>query len=300
MRLAISLLVIALVGSALAQEKVFSGPQPGENLAPFKVRGVLDPDAGKDLDYVTAAKGKPLVLVFVHDLNRQSIGLVRVLTGYTKTRTKDGLTTGVVWLADDASEAENTIKRIKHALTEGVPIGVSPDGREGPGSYGLNRKAQLTILVGNQDKVTANFALVQPSLQADLPKILDAVIKEVGGKAPKLEEIEGAMPGRKDPVRKEARKEPAKEPDPNLRSLLRPVIQKDARAEEVDKAAKAVEDYVAKSPAARADVGAIANRIIDAGKLSDYGTPRAQEYLQKWAKEYGPPKKDEGTSRKKP
>jgi hypothetical protein len=290
------LVVLALAGVGRAEDKVFSGPQPGEKLAPFKVRGVLDPDAGKDLDFVTTAAGKPLVLVFVHDVNRQSISMVRTLTGYTKTRAKDELTTGVVWLADDASEAESTIKRIQHALTAGVPVGVSPDGREGPGSYGLNRKVQLTILVGNQGKVTANFALVQPSLQADLPKVLDAVVKEVGGKAPKLEELDGAM--RKDPTRKDARKEPPKGPDPNLRSLLGPVIRIGAAPEDVDKAAKAVEEYVAKNPAARADVGAIANRIIDAGKLTDYGTPKAQEYLKKWAKEFGP-KKDEGKPTKR-
>lgn len=286
MRLAPCLFLLALTGPVAAEDKVFSGPQPGEKLSPFKVRGVLDPDAGKDLDFVTTARGKPLVLVFVHDLNRQSVGMVRTLTGYTKTRAKDDLTTGVVWLSDDVSEAESTIKRIKHALTEGVQIGVSPDGREGPGSYGLNRKVQLTILVGNADKVTANFALVQPSLQADLPKILDAVVKEIGGKVPKLEELEG-MAGRKDPVRKDARKEPAQGPDENLRGLLRPVIQKDATPEDVAKAAKAVEEYVARNPAAKADVGGIANRIIDAGKLTDYGTPQAQEYLKKWAKEYG-------------
>ena len=39
--------------------------------------------------------------------------------------------------------------------------------------------------------------------------------------------------------------------------------------------------------ATRAEVGRIANTIINAGKLKDYGTERAQEYLQKWAKEYG-------------
>jgi hypothetical protein len=295
MRLAPCLIALALAGSVVAQETVFSGPQPGEKLSSFKVRGVLDPDAGKDLDFVASAKGKPIVLVFVHDLNRLSVGMVRVLTGYTKTRAKDGLTTGVVWLSDDVSEAENTIKRIKHALTEGVPIGVSPDGREGPGSYGLNRKVQLTILVGNKDKVTANFALVQPSLQADLPKILDAVVKEVGGKSPKLGDIPGAMPAKKDVARKGA----AKEPDPNLRPLLGPVIRKDATPGDVDKAARAVEEYVAKNPAAKADVWVIANRIIDAGKLTDYGTPKAQEYLKKWAKEYGPAKKDEDTPRKK-
>jgi hypothetical protein len=290
--LPVSALILSFAGTLPADEPIFSGPQVGEKLTAFKVRGVFEPDAGKELDYVTAAKGKPLVLVFVHDANRPSIGMTRILTTYTKSRAKDGLTTGVVWLSDDATEAENTLKRIKHALAEGVPTGISLDGREGPGSYGLNRKVTLTILVGNKDKVTANFALVQPSLQADLPRILEAVVKEVGGKAPKLAELEG--------MKEMARPAPTQEPDPNLRNLLRPVIQKDAKPEEVDKAAKAVEEYVAKNAAARAEVGRIANTIINAGKLEDYGTPRAQEYLKKWAKEYGTPNKDSNNPGKKP
>lgn len=274
--LATCLFVLALAGLARAEDPI-SGPQVGEKLPPFKVRGALEPHEGKDIDFVETAKGKPLVLVFVHDVNRQSIGMTRVLTSYTKSRAKDGLTTGVVWLSDDATEAENQIKKIKHALAEGVPVGVSPDGREGPGKYGLNRKVTLTILVGNKGKVTANFALVQPSLQADLPKILEAVVKEVGGKVPKLEDIEG-MP--------KAPKEAPKQ-DPNLRGLLVPVIKRDATPEEVEKAAKALEEYLAKNEATKAEVGRICNTIIDAGKLADYGTPKAQEFLKKWAKEYG-------------
>jgi hypothetical protein len=286
MRSAVTCLaILALAGLARAEDPVYSGPQAGEKLTPFKVRGVLDPHAGKDIDFIAVANEKPVVLVFVHDVNRQSISMTRVLTSYTKSRAKDGLTTGVVWLGDDATEAENTVKRVKHALTEGVPVGVSPDGREGPGKYGLNRKVTLTILVGNKNKVTANFALVQPSLQADLPRILDAVVKEVGGKAPKLDEIEG-MP-------KAPKRDPkAKEPDPNLRALIGPVIKKDATPEEVEKAAKALEDYLAKNEATKAEVGRIANTIINAGKLTDYGTPKAQEYLKKWAKEYGTPKEE--------
>jgi len=267
-----------------AQDPVFSGPQPGENLASFKIRGVLGADEGKEIDLVGRAGGKPLLLVFMHDVNRQSIAMTRILTQYAKTRTKDGLTTGVVWLGEDATEAENTVKRVKHALTEGITTGVSPDGREGPGSYGLNRKVMLTILVGNQNKVTANFALVQPSLQADLPKILEAITKQIGGKPPKLEEIQGApaMPKRDN----------APQQDPNLRELLRPVIQLKATPEEVETAAKKVEDYCAKNEASKKEVGRIANTIINAGKLESYGTPKAQEYLKKWAREYGTPKKD--------
>lgn len=281
MRNLVSSLVILFfaAGAPAADDPIYSGPQVGEKLPSFKVRGVFDDQAGKELDFVGQANGKPIVLVFVHDVNRQSIGMTRILSQYTAGRSKDGLATGVVWLDDDATAAENALKRMRHALAKEAPIGISLDGREGPGSYGLNRNVMLTILVGKEGKVTANFALVQPSLQADLPKILEKVVAVAGGKVPKLEELEGMAAMMRMPV--------ADKQDPNLRGLLTPVIRKDAKPEDVDKAAKALEEYVAKNEATRKEVGRIANTIIDAGKLSDYGTERAQDYLKKWAREYG-------------
>ncbi len=275
-----AILLCFFVAVASGADPVYSGPQVDEKLAPFKVRGVFDADAGKELDFVTAAGDKPLVLIFVHDVNRQSISLVRVLSSYTVSRAKDDLQTGVVWLDADATEAENSLKRIKHALTPKAPTGISLDGREGPGAYGLNRNVQVTVLVAKAGKVAANVALVQPSLQADLPKILAEVVKVAGGKVPKLEEIEG-MPAMARPMAN------APMQDPNLRGLLGPVIRLNAAAEDIEKAAKAVEEYCEKNEAMRAEVGRIANTIINAGKLKDYGTERAQEYLQKWAKDYG-------------
>ena len=291
-----ALLLVALITTFLsAQEKAekepaepevqpkevfFSGPQVGEKLPSFTVRGVLA-DEGKDLDFVKQADGKPMVLIFVHEANRPSIGMTRVLTSYTMSRVKDGLTTGVIWLSEDATEAEKNIKRMQHALTAGTPTGISLDGKEGPGSYGLNRKVTLTILVAKEGKVTANFPLVQPSLQADLPKILTAVVAVAGGKVPKLEEMAAAGEG--------MRRDPKGGPDEKLRGLLRPVIQLDAKPEDVDAAAAVVEKYVENNAVARKEVGRIANTIIDAGKLTSYGTARAQEYLRKWAKDFGAP-----------
>lgn len=264
-----------------AEDSVFSGPQIGEMLPPFMLRQVLGAEAGKDVDIVSGAGGSPLVLVFVHDVNRQSVSMTRVLTGYTKTRTADGLKTGVIFLSDDATSAETQIKRMEHALTGGVVTGVSAEGREGPGSYGLNRNVMLTILVGKAGKVTANYALVQPSLQVDLPKILQSVVEVVGGQVPKLQDLPG-MQGMQRPG------QPA-DADLNLRPLLVPVIRLGAAAEDVQKAALEVEKRAAADPRVRKEVGRIANTIINAGKLQDYGTPKAQEFLQKWAKEFAAP-----------
>ncbi len=171
---------------------------------------------------------------------------------------------------------------MKHALTKEAPIGVSLDGKEGPGSYGLNRKVMLTVLIAQNKTVTANFALVQPSLAVDLPKIVASIVQVIGGTAPKLEELVGPeMASRMGP--------PSGSEPVNMRPWLAPVIRLGASPEDVDAAAKALEEFVEKSPEAQAEIARITNTIIRAGKLQDYGTERAREYLERWSKEY--PKK---------
>jgi hypothetical protein len=278
-RFGLSVVFLGFVaGVSLAEEKVFSGPQVGEKLKAFKVRGVLDDDAGKDLDFVTKANGKPIVLLFVHDVNRPSIMMQRVLMSYAASRTKDGLFSGTVWLAEDATEAEANIKRMRHALAKDGPLGISPDGKEGPGTYGLNRNVTLTVVIAKDNKVTANFALVQPSIQADLPKILKEIVAVAGGEVPKLEDL---------PELKEMKARPAPKNDEMLSELLRAVIQKTAAPEVVDRAAAEVEKYIKDKEAAKKEVGRITKNLVDSGKVEDYGTAKAREYLKKWAKEYG-------------
>lgn len=286
----------------VADEQIFSGPQVGEKLPPFVVHGVFDGQAGKEIDYISIANGRPVVLIFVHDVNRQSIGLARILATYTNGRAKDGLVTGMILLHHDATEAENMLKRMRHAIgpikapapssedpqkskppepIEYATVGISKDGLEGPGSYGLNRNVTLTILVGKDSNVTANFALVQPSLQVDLPKILKSIVDVAGGTVPTLDDMEGMHQGKQ---RQEVSSDPSR-----MRPLLAPVIRREATEEQVIVAAEKVEAAAAEDEAIRKEVGRIANTIINAGKLADYGTPKCQEYLTKWAKEYGEP-----------
>lgn len=263
-----------------ADDPVFSGPQVGERLVPFKARVSIGEKAGQEFDLVTDADGQPLLIVFVHELTRPSAGLIRIVTDYARTREKDGLKTGVVFLGDDLTELEARLRRAAHALPAGVPVGVSLDGGEGPGAYGLNRKMTLTVLVGKENRVTANFAIVQPSVAADAPEIGHAIVKVLGGeKRPTLEEMGGDRAAM-------MRRRTAAQDDGTFRALLAPVIRKTATPEDVADAAKKVEDYAAKDEAFRHRVAQVAGRIIDAGRLENYGTPAAQEYLRKWAKEF--------------
>ncbi len=283
----LTLACVLLHSSLMAQDSsppsnsqpIFSGPQPGEKLASFEVRGVLGDSAGQTLNFVKSAAGKPLVLIFVHEVSRPTISFTRILSAYTVTRAPDGLHTGVIWLDDDATTAESTVKRVQHALTAKAPLGVSLDGREGPGSYGLNRHVALTILIGKDDKVIANFALVQPSLQADLPKVLDAIVKVVGGTAPKLDDL----PEMKESMSRGATASTST--NELLRPYLRPIIQRDASAEQVESAITKLEKFVADNKEAREELIRIAKTIADSGKLSNYGTQPAQAFLEKWSKQ---------------
>ena len=237
----------ATTGFAWAEDAVFSGPQVGERLPPFKVRGFFGDDAGKDLDFITAAGGKPIVLVFIHECNRKSLLMTRTLTLYTAERAKDGLATGVVWLTEDVTEAEMLLKRWAHALAKDAPLGIYLDGKEGPGSYGLNRNVTLTILVGKEGRVTANFALVQPSTQADLPKILQEIAKAIGRPVVKAEHlIVAEMVGYQ---------------VDGVREPLRQVLRETASVDDVQKAAAALEGFVQQNQHARQEVGRIPRRV---------------------------------------
>jgi len=251
---------------AQCQDKIFSGPQTGEKLTSFQVRGFFEPNAGRELDFVKNANGRPIVLVFVHDANRQSLRFTQVLSEYTITQ--KGLHTGVTWLADDVTEAENTLKRSGHALSRETPTGISLDGKEGPGGFGLNRNVTLTVLVGNEGRVVANFALVQPSIQADLPKVLEEIGKVLGKPAASLEDLLIVK-------------------SKYLQGPISQLVLKDATPAEIEKQANAIEKLVMKDEEARKELGRIAGNMVKKGTLSMLGSPRAQEFFKKWAKEYG-------------
>ncbi len=278
MSFALRMLVVCIGLTAslhAADDPVFSGPQVGEKVTPFKVQGVYDAQAGQELDLVTAAMGKPLLLIFLHDLTRPSAGLMRALCAYAEPHRKKGtLHCGVVWLAADRSQAEQYLKQARQSLNLSAPVGISPDGAEGPGSYGLNRKVALTVLVVNDNRVTANFALVQPAL-TDAPRILADVAKLIDAPPPTLEDVQRLMGA------------PGGTPADLLRQRLRPLIQRDATAEEVQRAVAAVEEVVSKDKALQKELGQIAQRIVKSGNLKNYGTPAAQEHIQAWAKKYG-------------
>ena len=147
----------------LAADQVFSGPQPGEKITGFKIVGISGATPQSERDPVTENKGGPIALVFLHALERSLVPLLRVTDEYGALR-KEHLKTEVIFLGADRISAEQRIKAAVNSLKLKSNVGLSLDGSEGPGNYGLNKECMMTIVIAKDDKVTANFALVQPGI----------------------------------------------------------------------------------------------------------------------------------------
>jgi len=125
----------ALSSFARAADLPFSGPQVGEALVPFEAQTVFG--AGEKvnaLDGKGDGKGdSPTLLVFVHQITRPSIGVLRLVLNYATTKEQQGLKSHLVFLSDDPTETEAILRRARGALPQGVTPLISTDGIEGPG-----------------------------------------------------------------------------------------------------------------------------------------------------------------------
>lgn len=274
--------------SLLAEDSIYSGPQVGEKLSSFQATTPRGDEAGKSFDLLQKADGKPILLIFVHARSRPAFGLMKAISQFAVSKSESGLQSCVIFLTDDPTATEKWMSLTEKQLPKGVLYGISRDGQEGPGAYGLNRNVSLTILIAKEGKVTANFALVQPQLQADGPKIAKAIVDVTGGgKVPTMEELAGEQYANRGKMDNREKMDATRQSDPQLTSLLRAVINKQADEQQVTKAAAELEKYVDEHESARKELGRIATTVVNSGKLSNYGTDAAQTMLRKWVKKYG-------------
>ena len=184
-------LCAVLLGAATllpAQGVVYSGPQAGEPIEPFSVLVVNGPEGGTEVDYISRWGDDPNMLIFLHQLDRNVAALLRPLERFAQDRSEAGLKSLIVFLHDDKIFAERRMQAVVKSLDIKIPVGVSVEGVEGPGAYGLNKSVAMTVLVGKGREVTNNHAIVQAGV-VDAPKILNDVAAHVGGKVQTADEM---------------------------------------------------------------------------------------------------------------
>ena len=269
-----------------AQKALFSGPQPGERIEPFKVLAVNGPDAGKEVDYVTSYGQAPMLLVFLHQIDRNVGALVAPAEKFARERAPAGLRTLIVYLAPDKIEGERRMRAVIGSLRLEVPVGVSLDGVEGPGAYGLNREVAVTVLVAKDRSVTDNLAIVQPGT-VDAPRVIAAAARHVGGHVPTAEEIqaERTRMAPRNPSPSMATGGMAAEPDPpELASLLRSLIQPSNTREAVDEAVRQLRAWAGSDPKRRAQLGQKMGVIIPLRYGTEFARSRMAELQAEMAK----------------
>ena len=289
--------LLALLGAGRSEEKVFSGPQPGEKTTPFRSVELHGEGAGKERDIVAEHKGAPTTLIFVHGVERSMAPLMAVLDAYGQER-KALLKTEFVFLSADRLSSQQRLPLVGQSLRLQSPMSLSADGAEGPGNYGLNKECLMTVIVARENKVAANFALVQPGM-ADATKIISAIAKVVGDTNPPAAEVlrEGRRLGgaRMEPGQQRDRQREMQNPprdnlpgaaptDEKLIGLLRRFIQRSNNDATVDKVLAEVEAYVG----GNADLTRQAidgwTRVLHLKYGTDYAQKAGQTWLEKLKK----------------
>jgi hypothetical protein len=186
-RLMLFACIIVIAGyltAPLAHAKDTSGPSVGERITNFTVKGTLDDERGKDLDLVQQAGGKTLVLFFLHERSRPAIALARQVLSAAADLRSQGVTAGLVVLSPDVAATDEWVNVARDVFPRGVTIAVSPDGPLGPAAYNLSSKVVVTVLVVHNNRVTANFALNQPTPDDAAPMIeaIKDALAAAGGK----------------------------------------------------------------------------------------------------------------------
>lgn len=279
-----------------AADAVFSGPQPGERATGFKVVELTGEQAGRERDPVAEAGDKPATYVFVHVIERSLVPLLRAVDDYGAER-KDRLRTEIVFLAADRLQGEQRVKAAAGSLKLQSRVGLSLDGAEGPGNYGLNKECMMTVVVAREDRVTTNFALVQPGI-ADAPRVIAAMAQACGDTNPPTAEAlrerqmargGGRAAGGRPTMEMEGQRgaEGAKEPfpgavptDPRLQGLLRSFIRPTNDVATVDRVLGEVRVHIKDNPDLKRQAIDGWTRVLHFGDR--YGT----EYARKVGREF--------------
>ena len=180
--------LVAQTGAAV-EEKLFSGPQVGESVQPFKVRYFKD-DEPKEIEIVGKDTEKTNLVCFIHRLSTDD----RILYGLGLVdfyvRRHDNLESHFVLLSDERNKIETMLRGwARNSVFTQSLVSLSVDGLEGPGFYGLNRNTAMTVLVIQEGKVVSNLVFNAPN-NFDLEKIMVAVADALDVPTPKLKDIQ--------------------------------------------------------------------------------------------------------------
>lgn len=187
MRQVLSLVVACsalFAGTALA-EGIKSGLKEGEHIGAFNVTKCAGAEAdkvavGEKLCYRCKNGARPQVMVFTRSTDEKIVKLAKELDAAVKKHEEAQLRAFVNVLGESKDAASDEAKKLaKTSKAENIPFVVPVEFENGPENYGLNPKAELTIIFANESKVVGNYSvaslkdLEMKQIMGNLEKILN-------------------------------------------------------------------------------------------------------------------------------
>jgi hypothetical protein len=173
---------LAVLLPAQEPEPLTSGPPAGTALPACPVAAPAGPFAGSEFDAAAKIGDGPGVLLFVHELSRNTAPMITGLDTFAVEFAWTGLSTHSILVAADRTAAEAQAERSSNAMRMYRPLLVSVDGVDGPGGYALHRNATLTIVTAKDGKVVRSVAFTDTG-RNDLPRLRE-LVEEVAGPVP--------------------------------------------------------------------------------------------------------------------
>lgn len=172
---------VALLAGTLFAAEFQSGLQKDAKIPAFFVTKVAGPEdgvaVGANLCYRCKFGAKPQVMVFARTADDRLATLVKKLDDALAKNEEKQLKAFVNILGESKDAADASAKAFAaKAAAKNVPIVVPNEFANGPDNYGLNPKADLTVLIANAGTVVANHAYEK---DAYCESCIEAIIKDV-------------------------------------------------------------------------------------------------------------------------
>lgn len=181
--LAVAVAVLSLASWSLAAD-VKSGLSVGQEVGPFDVTKLAGAESdgqkiGQQLCYRCKNGARPQVMIFTRSSDEKVVAFVKKIDASLEKNSDKQLRAFVNYLGESKDAAADAAKKLASTTkATNVPFVVPNEFENGPEDYGLNSKAEVTVLVAKDGKVTANYAFAKGS-QLDADKILKDVEKTV-------------------------------------------------------------------------------------------------------------------------
>lgn len=168
-----SLLQALVFASGTLQAQVESGPSAGSKTEVLKAVAATGDAAGKEVDYASERKEKPTLFLFVQadKWDRPVARFLRTLDQeLAKSRTDVQII--AVWLTDDVEKAKAYLPRAQESLKlSQTTFAVYRGDKGGPPRWGINADAHLTVVVAQDQKVSASLGFRSVN-ETDAPSVL--------------------------------------------------------------------------------------------------------------------------------